>query len=120
MLLFSIPSVGRFDDPLIEVREPWAIFLAFFGLGSGQAGYMMAAQTMILEFGARDDLPMRIAVSATAESSTATLAPLIGGHLADLFGYNVVFGISIGVLAAGLLLLMTAVKEPRTARLAAM
>ena len=38
---------------------------------------------------------------------------------ADLFGYNVVFGLSIGVLAAGLLLLITAVKEPRTARLAA-
>jgi MFS family permease len=73
---------------------------------------------MILEFGPRDDLPMRIAVSATAESITATLAPLVGGQLADLFGYNMVFGISIGMLAAGLLLLMVAVKEPRTARLA--
>ncbi len=81
---------------------------------------MMSAQTMILEFGARDDLPMRIAVSATAESITATLAPLIGGQVADLLGYNVVFGISIGMLAAGLLLLIVAVKEPRTARLAAM
>jgi hypothetical protein len=36
---------------------------------------MMAAQTMILEFGSRDDLPMRIAVSATAESITATAGP---------------------------------------------
>jgi MFS family permease len=80
----------------------------------------MSAQTMILEFGARDDLPMRIAVSATAESITATLAPLIGGQVADLFGYGAVFGLSIGVLAAGLLLLVTAVKEPRTARLAAL
>jgi MFS family permease len=73
---------------------------------------------MILEFGPRDDLPMRIAVSATAESITATLAPLIGGQVADVFGYNVVFGLSIGVLAAGLLLLVAAVKEPRTARVA--
>ena len=56
---------------------------------------------------------------ATAESITATLAPLIGGQVADLFGYNVVFGLSIGVLAAGLLLLITAVKEPRTAKLSA-
>ena len=79
----------------------------------------MSAQTMILEFGARDDLPMRIAVSATAESITATLAPLVGGQMADVFGYNVVFGLSIGVLAASLLLLIAAVKEPRTARLSA-
>jgi MFS family permease len=62
---------------------------------------------------------MRIAVSATAESITATLAPLIGGKVADLFGYSTVFGLSIGVLAAGVLLLIAAVKEPRTARLAA-
>jgi predicted MFS family arabinose efflux permease len=78
----------------------------------------MAAQTMILEFGAREDLPMRIAVSATAESITATLGPLIGGQVADHFGYGVVFGASLGFLAAALLILITAVREPRSRRLA--
>ena len=92
MLLFSIAAWAASTVLLLEVHTPWAIFLAFFGLGAAQAGYNMSAQTMILEFGARDDLPMRIAVSATAESITATLAPLIGGQMADLFGYNVVFG----------------------------
>ena len=120
VLLFSLMSWAASTVLLIEVHAPWAIFLAFFGLGAGQAGYNMSAQTMILEFGARDDLPMRIAVSATAEAITATLAPLIGGRVADLFGYDVVFGASIGVLSAGLILLIAAVKEPRTARLAAM
>ena len=120
VLLFSLAAWAASTILLLEVHATWAVFAAFFGLGAGQAGYMMAAQTMILEFGARDDLPMRIAVSATAESITATLAPLIGGWLADVFGYNVVFGISIGVLAAGLILLLTAVKEPRTARLASL
>jgi predicted MFS family arabinose efflux permease len=78
----------------------------------------MAAQTMILEFGERDDLPMRIAVSATAESITATLGPLVGGAVADLFGYSFVFGASLGFLAAALLILILAVREPRL-RLAA-
>jgi MFS family permease len=118
VLLFSILTWAASTLLLIEVHSLWAIVLAFAGLGAGQSGYNMSAQTMILEFGARDDLPMRIAVSATAESITATLGPLIGGKIADLFGYNVVFGISIGVLVAGLLFLMIAVKEPRTARLA--
>jgi MFS family permease len=120
VLLFSLVSWAAAALLLMEVHTVWAIFLAFFGLGAGQAGYNMSAQTMILEFGARDDLPMRIAVSATAESITATLAPLIGGKIADLFGYSTVFGISIGVLVAGLIFLMVAVKEPRTARLSAM
>jgi membrane-associated phospholipid phosphatase len=34
-----------------------------------------------------------------------------------MFGYDVVFGASIGFLIAALLLLIFAVKEPRTARL---
>ncbi len=120
VLLFSLMAWAASTLLLLEVHTTWAVFLAFFGLGAGQAGYMMSAQTMILEFGQRDDLPMRIAVSATAESITATLAPLVGGKVADLLGYNVVFGLSIGVLIAGLVLLVVAVKEPRTARLAAM
>jgi len=120
VLLFSLLSWAVSTVLLIEVHQPWAVFLAFFGLGAGQAGYMMSAQTMILEFGARDDLPMRIAVSATAESLTATLAPLIGGKVADMLGYDTVFGLSIGVLVAGLAILIAVVKEPRTARLAAL
>src|SRR5579859_310654 len=119
VLLFSLVAWAASTVLLVEIHEPWAIFLAFFGLGAGQAGYNMSAQTMILEFGKRDDLPMRIAVSATAEAITATLAPLIGGQMADLLGYKTVFGLSIGVLVAGLFLLIVAVKEPRTARLAA-
>jgi MFS family permease len=105
---------------LMNVAVIPLIAAAFFGLGAAQAGYMMSAQTMILEFGARDDLPMRIAVSATAESITATAGPLAGGALADLLGYDMVFGISLGFLAAALVILVAAVKEPRTARLAAL
>jgi MFS family permease len=61
---------------------------------------------------------MRIAISATAESITATIGPLVGGALADLLGYDVVFGISLGFLAVALVILIGVVKEPRTARLA--
>lgn len=120
VLLFSIVAWIASTVLLMEVHALPLIFVAFFGLGAAQSGYMMAAQTMILEFGERDDLPMRIAVSATAESITATLGPLIGGQLADILGYDTVFGISLGFLAAALLILVAAVKEPRTARLAAL
>jgi MFS family permease len=114
VLLFSIVAWIGATVLLMEAHAVPAIFAAFFGLGAAQAGYQMAAQTMILEFGAREDLPMRIAVSATAESITATLGPLIGGQMADLFGYSVVFGASLGFLGAALLILFAAVREPRT------
>lgn len=120
VLLFSLLTWVAATVLLMNVTAVPLIFLAFFGLGAAQSGYMMSAQTMILEFGSRDDLAMRIAVSATAESITATLGPLIGGKLADMIGFNAVFGISLGFLAAGLLILTTIVREPRTARLAAL
>lgn len=103
---------------MMNVHELWAIVIAFCGLGAALSGYMMASHTMILEFGDRDDLPMRIAVSATAESITATAGPIVGGLMAEALGYGVVFGVSVGVLAAALLLLVFAVKEPRNARAA--
>ena len=47
------------------------------------------------------------------ESVTVILSPLIGRAVADIFGYSVVFGASIGFLAAALLILVIAVGEPR-------
>lgn len=101
---------------LMNVHLMPLTFLAFFGLGAAQSGYMMAAQTMILEFGSRDEMPMRIAISATAEGIMAAIGPLAGGIMASTLGFPVVFGVSIGFLVAALLLLILAVKEPRTAR----
>jgi hypothetical protein len=63
---------------------------------------------------------MRVAISTTAEAITATLGPLIGGQVADWLGYPTVFGLSIGVLASAILILVALVKEPRSARLAAL
>ena len=120
VLLGSVAGWIAATLALMNLHHVAPIFLAFAGLGASQAGYMMAAQTMILEFGSRDDLPMRIAVSATAESITATAGPLVGGVISQAFGYDIVFGASLGFLAAALLLLVVAVKEPRTARLSAL
>lgn len=93
------------------------IFLAFFGLGAGQSGYMMSAGTMILEFGSRDELAMRVAFSSTAEGTMASAGPLLGGVIAATLGYKVLFAVSMAFLALGLLLLIFKVPEPRVSKL---
>jgi MFS family permease len=118
ILLLSLIAWVASTVLLMSVHELPMIFVAFFGLGAAQSGYMMGAQTMILEFGTRDDMPMRIAFSATAEGIMASLGPLAGGIMATVLGYEAVFGVSIGFLVAALVLLILFVKEPRTARLA--
>lgn len=116
VLLLAIAGWIAATVALMTLDAPAAIFLAFCGLGAAAAGYGMASQTMILEFGHRDDLPMRIGISATAEGVTATIGPLVGGTIADLLGYSVVFGASLGLLAAALLTLVVAVRDPRRKR----
>jgi MFS family permease len=95
--------------------HPW-IFVAFFGLGSAQSGQMMSSSTMVLEFGNRDDMAMRLAFTQTAQGFTSALGPLFGGLIAGLAGYNLLFGISMGFLIGGLLILVFLVQEPRGLR----
>ncbi len=115
MLLSLLVWVGS-TVLLMGAHDFLPIFMAFFGLGAAQSGYMMSAGTMILEFGERDEMPMRIAFSATAEGIMGSIGPLLGGVISSTLGYGPMFSISIAFLVAALIVLITMVKEPRTAR----
>lgn len=104
---------------LMNVHDMTWIFVAFVGLGASQGGYMMAASTMALEFGPREDVPMRLALSGTAEGAMAAAGPLIGGIIAASLGYTWLFSISIAFLVAAVGLLIWRVEEPRNRRLRA-
>jgi MFS family permease len=91
-------------------------FLAFCGLGAAQSGYLMSVTTMILEFGSREDMAMRLALSTTAEGIMAALGPLCGGLLAASLGYTLLFKASIGCEVTALALLVWLVEEPRKRR----
>ena len=92
------------------------ILIAFFGLGAAQSGFLMSSQTMVLEFGARDDMAMRLALTSTAQGAMSAIGPLAGGLIAATLGYEVLFGVSIGFLIIALAVLVTLVEEPRYRR----
>jgi MFS family permease len=94
------------------------ILMAFFALGAAQSGFLMSSQTMVLEFGARDDIPMRLALTTTAQGAMNTVGPLAGGLIAATLGYQVLFGVSVGMLTIALTVLLTLVEEPRNRPLA--
>ena len=98
---------------LVLSAEPLALFIAFFGLGAAQCGYMMASQTMVLEFGAREDIAMRLALSGTVEGALSALAPIAGGLLALSFGHAGLFYVSIAFEALALAVLWARVTDPR-------
>src|SRR6185437_5158336 len=98
---------------LLLASAPLGVLAAFAGLGAAQAGFQMSSQTMVLEFGARDDVPMRLGLSQTAQGAMNTLGPLIGGLVAWGAGYRPVFYISVAFGVMALALLLFVVDEPR-------
>lgn len=108
-LIVWLVSLGA----MITAVAPWQFLLAFFGLGAAMSGNMMSVTTLVLEFGHRDDIPMRLALSTTAETSVATVGPLVGGLVAATFGLVPVFVLSMVCLAIALCILVLGVREPR-------
>ena len=108
-LIVWLVSLGA----MITAVAPWQFLLAFFGLGAAMSGNMMSVTTLVLEFGHRDDIPMRLALSTTAETSVATVGPLVGGVIAATLGLVPVFVLSMVCLAIALCILVLGVREPR-------
>jgi MFS family permease len=98
---------------LLRVAELPGFMLAFVGLGAGLGGFVMASQNLVLEFGTREDLPMRIAVANSAAELVGAVGPVAGGLLAAAWSYPAVFGVAIAFKVAALLLVLGWVDEPR-------
>ncbi len=98
---------------LLDAHSYRAVLVAFVGLGAGLGGFMMSAQSLVLEFGSRADLPMRIAVANSASEAVGIAAPLLGGLLAAQFGYEVLIAVTVGFQALAFLVTWRFVDEPR-------
>jgi MFS family permease len=120
ILLMSAPALAAANPGAVMgphagglPRVQTLIFAAFFALGAAQSGFLMSSQTMVLEFGSRDDIPMRLALTTTAQGAMNTIGPLAGGLIASTLGYQALFGVSVGLLAISLIVLLVLVEEPR-------
>mgnify|MGYP001949012395 FL=1 len=85
----------------------------FAALGAAQSGYLMSTTNIVMEFGHRHDLPMRMAFSNTAEGLTGALAPLFGGLLVLFWGYHAAFAATLTAIAFALIVVVFKVDEPR-------
>lgn len=116
VFLLSIASaIGGIVMLLFAGASAPAFYAAFVLLGAGTSGWMLAATTMVLEFGAHEDIPMRLAFVTTAEGAVASAGPLFAGLLVAAAGFGPLFALVLAALAGALALMAFAVREPRTA-----
>ena len=91
--------------------------IVFCGLGSGFGGFQIATQNLVLEFGDRQDIPMRIALSNVGGALAMAIGPLIGGWLADTISFESVFWTAATLKLASIILVIFFVDEPRKRRM---
>ncbi len=89
------------------------LWLVFAGLGAGMGGFQLSAQSLVLEFGARHDLPLRIAVANSASEWVGAVGALLGGALGAFVSYESVFAVALTAQAAALAIVTLGVREPR-------
>lgn len=87
--------------------------LSFFIIGAAQSGFQMSTTNIVLEYGHPHDVPMRMALSNTAEGAIGALAPLLGAVLVLMWGYEPSFWATIVTMAAALAVMVWKVEEPR-------
>lgn len=90
--------------------------LSFVLIGAGQSGFNMSTSNIVLEYGHPHDVPMRMALSNTAEGAAGALAPLLGAGLVLLWGYEASFWGALVTMGAALAVLVVKVDEPRRRR----
>jgi MFS family permease len=98
---------------LLVSRDYLLVVVIFAALGASQEGFRIASINLALEFGHRDQIPLRLAVANSAAELAGAVAPLLGGIVAALLGYGAVFVLTALLLAVGATQLLLLVPEPR-------
>jgi len=99
---------------LLQTASVAGLYGVFAGIGLGFGGFTMSAQNLVLEFGSREQLPLRIAVANTASELVTAVGALLGGVLAAAVGSGPVIVVAIGCQALALGVVAVGVVEPRS------
>lgn len=86
------------------IKQPDLFALVFILMGIGGTAFWTIGLTISLEFGTEEQRPTYVGMANSLIAPSAILAPLLGGFLADSFGYPVTF---IASAVFGLISMMT-------------
>jgi MFS family permease len=89
------------------------IFVVFAFTGFSTAGLIISSIAIVFEFTIPETRPTYIGLANTTYGITAVVAPLFGGWMVGVAGYQVVFGLTFAVGVVAFITIRWWVKEPR-------
>jgi MFS family permease len=87
--------------------------------GAVNAGSFISGISIVYEFTNAEYRPTYIGLANTIPGVTQTIAPMVGGWLAGVIGYQSMFLLSATIGGISLVLLRFVVREPRNTKSAA-
>ncbi len=97
----------------VFIKEPNLFALVFILNGIAGTAFWTIGITMSLEFGEESQRPTYVGMANTLVAPAAIIAPLIGGLLADAFGYSTTFVTSAVLALIASVMLMLLVNDPK-------
>src|SRR5262245_2066520 len=98
---------------LFETASFLGLVSVFVAIGMGSGGFVMGQQNLVLEFGRREDLPLRIGAANSTTEAVGVIAPLAGGVIAARYSFAAVFACAIAFKIAAAVLVQLRLREPR-------
>jgi MFS family permease len=89
------------------------LYMAFVLAGAADAVMWATAMTMSSDFGGLEDRPYYIGLANTLIAPAAMIAPVVGGMLADQFGFSATFLLAAVSGLAAAIIMQFALRDPR-------
>ncbi len=106
-LLWAMALLAALVSPSIGVY-----YLVFVLVGISNGAAVVADLNLVMAFGQGAERPMYIGIARTIMGPILLVAPLVGGQIAQVASYPLMFSVSLAFTAAGLFLLWLGVAEP--------
>ena len=87
--------------------------VVFLLVGLASSAILLASFTLIIDFAPAAQRPTYIGLATLAQAPFAFGAPLLGGVIADRAGYPTVFILTAVLAAAGALIVLLSIVDPR-------
>lgn len=114
-LLLSIGLWIAATLALLVSSDYWMVVAIFAAIGTSQEGFRLAAFSLPMEFGDREQTSLRLAIASSVSEAAGAVAPLLGGFIAAGLGYGAVFLTATGCLMLGFVVVLFTVRDPRFA-----